>query len=221
MASGEHIVIRETDTGTGIPAALLERIFEPFFTTKEVGRGTGLGLSTCHGIVKQAGGTLSVQSEVQVGTTFIVHLPRVRAASDTASILPPRAVNGGHETVLVVEDDEQVRTVLVRVLTSLGYRALEAGSGRGALELLAQHRSTVDLVLTDVVLPELGGIAVVEALLRDRPATRYLFMSGYTDTMLSQQAPLPQGAVLLHKPVTPDTLATRVRAALDAPRWTE
>jgi signal transduction histidine kinase len=217
VAPGEHVIISVRDTGTGIAPELLERIFEPFFTTKEAGRGTGLGLSTCHGIVTQAGGVLSVSSEVGVGTTFRIYLPRERAASEHAAIRADTMARGAGETVLVIEDDEQVRAVIVRVLVGLGYRALEAGSGRSALELLSRHTPAVDLVLTDVVMPELGGIAVVEALRRESPSTRVLFMSGYSETAALQHPELHQGAPLLHKPLTPELLARQVRAVLDAP----
>jgi signal transduction histidine kinase len=214
---GEHVVIFVTDTGTGMSLQLLERIFEPFFTTKPVGKGTGLGLSTCHGIVVQAGGTLGVRSEVGLGTTFCIYLPRVRAAAERPSTPPAlEAVRGGDETVLIVEDDEQVRAVLGRILLSYGYRTLEAASGRHALELLAHTGKGVDLVLSDVVMPGLGGFEVAQILRRQRPGTRFLFLSGYNDAAIHDHELLLAGAAFMHKPVTPDALARRVRDALDA-----
>jgi two-component system, cell cycle sensor histidine kinase and response regulator CckA len=157
-----------------------------------------------------------VRSEVGVGTTFCLYLPRARALSERASLPPVESVRGGRETVLVVEDDDQVRAVLVRILIGLGYKALEAASGRHALEIVRRVGLSIDLVLTDVVMPEVGGIAVVEALRREQPATRFLFMSGYSEAALRHHPALLDAALMLHKPITPDLLARRVRAALDS-----
>jgi signal transduction histidine kinase len=212
---GEHVVIFVSDTGHGIPPEHRERIFEPFFTTKGVGRGTGLGLSTCLGIVTRAGGALGVRSEVGVGTTICVYLPRVKEQSEAASIPPSDGLRGGRETVLVVEDDDQVRAVVARVLIGLGYRVLEASSGRRALDLLATGVA-VDLVLSDMVMPELGGVALVQELRELKQPSRVLLMSGYTDVAhQSHTGPFDR---IMPKPITPDQLARRVRAVLDEER---
>lgn len=213
---GEHVAILVSDTGGGIAPDVLERIFEPFFTTKKVGRGTGLGLSTCHGIVAQAGGVLSVRSRVGEGTTFSVHLPRVHEAVDRRSIAPTSDMRGGRESVLVVEDDDQVRAVIVRTLINLGYEALEASSGRQALDVLARPAQPIDLVLTDVVMPEFGGLELAERLQRERPEVRVLLMSAHEEAPVWAGAALAQHSRILLKPVTPDSLATKVRAALDS-----
>ena len=212
---GEHVVIFVSDTGHGIPHEHRDRIFEPFFTTKGVGRGTGLGLSTCLGIVTRAGGALRVQSEVGVGTTICVYLPRVKARSDAASVPPLDGIRGGRETVLVVEDDDQVRAVVARVLIGLGYRVLEASSGRRALDVLATGVS-VDLVLSDLVMPELGGVALVHELQQLKQTSRVLLMSGYADVAHHNHAsPFDR---VMPKPITSDQLARRVRAVLDEER---
>jgi two-component system, cell cycle sensor histidine kinase and response regulator CckA len=213
---GECVVILVSDTGAGIAPDVLDRIFEPFFTTKGVGRGTGLGLSTCHGIVAQAGGALSVRSLLGAGTTFSVHLPRVYEAVDRHSIPPAENVRGGRELVLVVEDDDQVRAVIVRTLLGLGYETLEASSGRQALDVLARPAKPIDLVLTDVVMPELGGLELADRLRRERPEVRVLLMSAHEDAALRAGTALPQHSRILLKPVTSDSLATKVRAALDS-----
>jgi two-component system cell cycle sensor histidine kinase/response regulator CckA len=218
LPPGEHVVIFVSDTGTGIPAAILERIFEPFFTTKELGRGTGLGLSTCHGVVSQAGGIISVRSELGTGTTFCIYLPREIAARDRTSLPVADSVRGGRETVLVVEDDDQVRAVVTRILLGFGYQVLEASSGRRAIEIVRGAAMEIDLVLTDVVMPDLGVVDVVETLRNERPRTRVLFMSGYNRGMFHQHPLLKSGAKLLQKPITPDTLARKVRQVLDGPR---
>ncbi|HVZ33750.1 MAG TPA: response regulator, partial [Polyangiaceae bacterium] len=172
----------------------------------------------CHGIVVQAGGVLSVRSRPGAGTTFCVYLPRAYDAADQRSIPPTESVRGGSESVLVVEDDDQVRAVIVRTLLGLGYQTLEASSGRQALDVLASPPKAIDLVLTDVVIPELGGFELAETLHRERPGMPVLLMSAYEDASLRRRASLPQHSAIIHKPVTSHSLATRVRAALDSGR---
>jgi CheY-like chemotaxis protein len=216
VPAGEHVVMFVSDTGTGIPPEVREHMFEPFFTTKEIGRGTGLGLSTCHGVVIQAGGALGVRSELGAGTTFCIYLPRELAARDRTSMPAAESVRGGRETVLVVEDDDQVRTVVMRILLGLGYQVLEAPGGRRAIEILRSVGREIDLVLTDLVMPDLGGLDVVEAVRNERPETRVLFMSGYSKNVSHQHPLLKNKARFLQKPITPNTLARKVRQVLDA-----
>jgi CheY-like chemotaxis protein len=194
------------------------RIFEPFFTTKRVGEGTGLGLSTVYGIVRQSGGHIVVESEPTHGSRFTIYLPAVAEAVD-----PPRLdsvlTEGplGSETLLLVEDDAMVRMLAVEALRLKGYRVLEASDGREALLTAQQQRSTIDLVITDVVMPRMTGRELAERLTSSNPQIRVLFMSGYPGSLVDQHGLLERGFDLLEKPFTPGTLITRVRQALDRP----
>jgi CheY-like chemotaxis protein len=192
------------------------RVFEPFFTTKEKGKGTGLGLSTVFGIVKKRGGHVWLYSEPGKGTTFRVYLPRTGASSDRISSIPP-SIGGvkGSETILLVEDDEQVRGVACSILRRQGYRVLEASNGGEALMACEQHPSPIHLLLTDVVLPRMSGRQLADRLLALRPEMKLLFMSGYTDEAIHQGAVLDSGATCLQKPLTPDMLSRTVREVLD------
>jgi two-component system cell cycle sensor histidine kinase/response regulator CckA len=214
---GPHVMLAVSDTGVGMDRDTLGRIFEPFFTTKETGRGTGLGLSTVFGIVKQSGGSLWVYSEPGQGSTFKIYLPVVEGVADAPR--PPLVAGDlhGHETVLLVEDEEQVRTLASHLLRRLGYHVLEASRAAQALALAADHDGEIDLLLTDVIMPEMGGRELAEKLLVERPETRVLFMSGYTDDAIVHHGVLDEGMEFLQKPLTPDTLARRVREVLTAP----
>jgi two-component system, cell cycle sensor histidine kinase and response regulator CckA len=212
---GEYAVLSVGDSGAGIPAELRQRIFEPFFTTKAPDKGTGLGLSTCYGIVKQARGFIWVYSEAGRGTTFKVYVPRtldpaVVRHNTTGQI----ARVGGHETLLVVEDDPQVRRVAVETLTRHGYRVISASHGLEALRIVRESRIPLDLLLTDVVMPKMGGPELVERMRQQFPGLRVLFMSGYADPTgaLSQQ---PEITALMEKPFSRSRLLERVRAVLD------
>ena len=212
---GDYVVVAVSDSGTGMDAATQARIFEPFFTTKEVGRGTGLGLSTCYGIVKQAEGFIWVYSEVGQGTTFRVYLPRALGPADT--VLPksePIDVRGS-EIIMVVEDNDQVRLLATRALSRLGYSVIEATNGFEALQRLESVDWKIDLLLTDVVMPILGGRQLVERLRARRPSIRVLYMSGYAPSAITHQGILNAGAPMLQKPFTPDALARKVRQVLD------
>jgi PAS domain S-box-containing protein len=216
---GRYSLLTVQDTGTGMTPAVREQIFEPFFTTKEPGKGTGLGLSTVYGIVKQSGGNICVESEEGQGTTFRVYLPRLD--SDEAAPEPELESPDGDadcedctETVLVVEDDTAVRTLTCKVLERHGYRVLSAANGADALRLAAVYPEPINLVITDVVMPELGGTELAERLRRTRPEVVVLFMSGYTEDELVRRGVADGRMLLLEKPFSPATLNRRVREAL-------
>jgi CheY-like chemotaxis protein len=192
------------------------QIFEPFFTTKEEGKGTGLGLATVYGIVKQSGGYIWVYSEPQRGTTFKVYFPRVdEPAEALRPTLPTADAPRGHETILVVEDAEALREVIRESLEERGYTVLLAADGQQALAYAREQRGPIDLVLTDVVMPGLGGGELAKLLTELRPAIRVLHMSGYTNGVISQHGVLAEGVVLLEKPFTSVRLAGAVREVLD------
>jgi CheY-like chemotaxis protein len=192
------------------------RIFEPFFTTKELGKGTGLGLPTVYGIMKQAGGDIVVSSELGRGTEFRLYFPHAEAVeASVVADIPVTTEMQGNETILVVEDEEALRRLARRILESRGYTVLDAANGRDAIDVMAQHGSAVDLVLSDVVMPVMGGRELVERLLPVYPFLRVLFMSGYTEDMMLRHRIAELGIRVLEKPFTPDSLASAVRAALD------
>jgi PAS domain S-box-containing protein len=211
--AGEWVRIQVRDTGSGMSPEVMAHLFEPFFTTKERGRGTGLGLATVHGIVAQSGGHIHVESEEGRGTTFGICFPRSRKGEETRPASRPPSTVRGDETVLVVEDDPRVRAVTVRALEEKGYRVLPAASGQEALSL-ARGRS-VDLVVTDVVMPGMSGREVVDELRRATPGLRALFVSGYTQDAIARRGVLDSGVDFLPKPFTPAMLVARVRATLD------
>jgi two-component system cell cycle sensor histidine kinase/response regulator CckA len=212
--AGHYVMLAVSDTGVGMDAETQARIFEPFFTTKEVGKGTGLGLATVYGIVKQSGGFIWVYSEPGHGTTFKVYLPRVdEPVSPAAAAAPPAA--GGAETVLVVEDVAAVRTVAREMLERRGYTVLEAPDGESALRLAGKHRGEIHLLLTDVVMPGGSGRALADRLLALRPGMKVLYMSGYTDDAVVRHGILEAGIAYLQKPFAPDSLTRKVRAVLD------
>jgi PAS domain S-box-containing protein len=213
-APGRTILLAVSDTGSGMDAATVARVFEPFFTTKEQGHGTGLGLATVYGIVKQSGGHIWAYSEPGVGTTLKVYLPCVDAAADVPAVVA--ATSGaltGHETVLVVEDEEALRDLIQLVLERLGYRVLVAATPAAAFKA-AEAQPDLHLLLTDIVLPKMNGREIAERLRQARPALRVLFMSGYADNAAAVAGRLPDRAPFLQKPFTPNQLATKVRAAL-------
>ncbi|MCC6749084.1 MAG: response regulator [Deltaproteobacteria bacterium] len=215
-ALGPHVLLAVSDTGIGMDAATQTRIFEPFFTTKPKGKGTGLGLATVFGIVKQAGGSVGVYSEPGRGTTFKVYLPCTEEEPTTAASLPDLFSTGGSETILVVEDDAQVRAVTREVLLRGGYRLLEAATPEAALAAARAHAGEIDLLLSDVVLPQMNGRELAELLLLERPRTKVIYMSGFTADAISGHDLLRTDAVLLQKPASPELLLRRVREALDA-----
>jgi signal transduction histidine kinase/DNA-binding response OmpR family regulator len=213
---GPYIAITLSDSGCGIDEATKERIFEPFFTTKPEGKGTGLGLSTVYGIVKQSGGNVTVYSEPGKGTTFRVYLPRIDQEADRIVETPPHEMSvAGTETILLVEDDDGVRNLSNRILSQRGYTVLESRTGDGAVRISECYEHEIHLLLTDIVVPGLGGPEVAETLQRQRPNIRVMFMSGYTGTAALFQGPVGRKAVFVQKPFTPETLCKQVRRALD------
>ena len=210
---GPYVMLAVTDTGVGMTAATQARIFEPFFTTKETGKGTGLGLATVYGIVKQSGGYIWVSSEVGRGSRFTVCLPRVNDEADVVRVPTASASLHGSEHVLVVEDQEPVREVARRTLERLGYTVLIASTPQEALDI-AGSSAPIDLVISDMVLPKMSGIALTRQLLARRPTLRVLFMSGYTEESLVQPDALGPGTPFLQKPFSPEDLARRVREVL-------
>ncbi len=216
--AGEHVLLTITDTGCGIREDVRAKIFEPFFTTKEVGKGTGLGLATVHGIIQQSGGHVLVSSKVGVGTTFQVYLPRTeqmaeKAISPSALRVPAR----GTETILLAEDEVGLRTLTHTILVSCGYKVLDAADGNEAVRAAARHHGPIHLLITDVVMPGLSGRAVAEKLAEPRREMRVLFMSGYTDDAVIRHGVLRNGVNFLQKPFSPFGLAAKVREVLDAP----
>jgi PAS domain S-box-containing protein len=211
--TGEHVVLSVSDTGSGIPSGVLPRVFEPFFTTKT--HGTGLGLSTVYGVVRQACGHVAVESEVGRGTEFRVYLPRSDGSPAPDSSAVRSASPPGRETVLLVEDDEAVRSLVRAVLEVRGYTVLAASDGREAVALGRSFAGRIDLVVTDVVMPELGGREAAEELTRMRPELKVLFVSGYTDDAVVRHGVREAEVAFLQKPFTPAALAARVREVLD------
>jgi nitrogen-specific signal transduction histidine kinase/CheY-like chemotaxis protein len=220
MEPGSYVMLSVSDTGTGMDAKTKGRIFEPFFTTKEKGKGTGLGLATVYGIVKQSGGFIWASSEPGHGTSFEIYLPRVdEKAGVAAGYGAPQAREGvgGTETVLLVEDEEGVRRLAREVLEAHGYTVLEASGWQSALGLADSHGGPIHLLLTDVVMPEMGGPEVASRLSALRPAIKVLYMSGYTNYAVFHRGLLDAGIAFLQKPFSPDELARRVRELLDEP----
>jgi two-component system, cell cycle sensor histidine kinase and response regulator CckA len=215
---GPHVALAVADTGVGMDDRTRARLFEPFFTTKELGRGTGLGLATVYGIVRQSGGHIRVHTRLHEGSTFTVYLPLAEGPSDAEDDGTGLAeAPGGAGTVLVVEDEEAVRTLACRVLRAKGYRVLEAASADIALAILGGSREPIDLLLTDVVMPGMSGPALAQRLIAKHPSLRVLYMSGYAEEAIERQGSLPAGGDLLEKPFTADQLARHVRASIAGP----
>ena len=225
-AAGEHddvpnggwVCLAVSDTGIGMNSDVQTHLFEPFFTTKERGRGTGLGLATVYGIVTQSGGTIRVDSEPGRGTTFRIYLPRARGViPEGATAAPVAGVPGGRETILLVEDEELVRNLQQRVLERRGYRVLTARHAQEAQAHIATEGDSVDLLVTDVVLPGINGRQLADRLSAAYPALKVLFVSGYAEDAIVNAGVLDPEINFLSKPFSPDALAREVRRILDQP----
>ena len=217
VVPGVYAMLAVSDTGRGMNPEVQARIFEPFFTTKEVGKGSGLGLSTVYGIVRQHEGCITVESELGRGSTFRVYLSRVAdEAEASVPVATPTKTPRGVETLLVVEDEAEVRALVRDALAMTGYKVLEAADGRAALRIAEEEAGDIHLLVTDVVMPGLNGAQVADRIKASHPETRVLYMSGYTDDRIGHHGVLTPGTILLSKPFTPDALARKVREALDA-----
>jgi two-component system cell cycle sensor histidine kinase/response regulator CckA len=213
---GRYVMLAVGDTGQGMSGEIKRKIFEPFFTTKPKGIGTGLGLATTYGVVKQSGGFIDVNSEVGKGTTFKIYLLRVEGIAERPreSGLPAELPEGS-ETVLLVEDDELVRKQGAQILEHLGYRVTQAGNGDEAIALAMEHGERIDLLMTDVVMPGMHGRELANRMTRIHPEARVLFTSGYTDDVIVHHGVLDEGVSFIGKPYSPSILAKKVREVLD------
>ncbi|MEO8193454.1 MAG: ATP-binding protein [Gemmatimonadales bacterium] len=216
MTAGSYVMLAVSDTGPGMPKEVRDKLFEPFFTTKERGKGTGLGLSSIYGIVKQSEGHIWVYSEPGHGTTFKVYLPCIDAPACAVSEIPESTAPRGGETILLVEDDDVVRGVAGRILRREGYTVVEAENGKVALALYSAAGFVTDLIVTDIVMPVMGGSELAHRIREVRPEARILFTSGYTEDRGTRQNLLFPGTTFLEKPFTPDALAQKTRELLDA-----
>jgi CheY-like chemotaxis protein len=216
LKPGRYVSLTVTDTGTGMTAETKRRLFEPFFTTKPSGEGTGLGLSMVYGIVKQHGGDVSFYSEPGLGSTFKIYWPATDQPIESAARPEgPRAPNHGTETVLLVEDDEKVRKLVRQMLLLQGYKVLETGQSSDAVGVASKHDGPIDLLLTDVVMPQMSGQQLAEQVVALRPGIKVVFMSGHPGSMASERGMFDPAAFLLQKPFTMDTLGQILRHALD------
>ncbi|MBC7932299.1 MAG: PAS domain S-box protein [Rubrivivax sp.] len=215
---GPHVLLTVSDTGHGMDEGTRARIFEPFFTTKDVGKGTGLGLSTVYGIISQSGGFVTVESEPERGAAFKIYLPRVEeeAREAHADAAAEEGLPRGTETILLAEDEEVVRTMTKNILEECGYTVLAAADGKFALDVAASHGGEIDLLLTDVVMPQMSGRRLAEHMKTTHPGTRVLYMSGYTDDAILRHGVIEETAAFMEKPYSPDALARKVREVLDA-----
>jgi CheY-like chemotaxis protein len=214
VTPGPYVTLTVTDTGSGMTPEVLARLFEPFFTTKGVGKGSGLGLATVHGIVTQSGGSVNVVSELGIGTSFTVYLPKTKPDTLAAPVSVARPPQMGTETVLVVEDEAALRELAKRLLERQGYRVLLAANAHEALRAF-EGSALIDVLLTDVVMPGISGPDLTRQLAGRWPALKVIYMSGYTDEAIVQHGVLKAGIAFLHKPFTSDTLGRKIREVLD------
>jgi CheY-like chemotaxis protein len=219
VAAGPYAMLVVSDSGQGMSKSVQEHVFEPFFTTKEIGKGTGLGLATVFGIVKQSGGHIALYSEPGQGTTFKVYFPRTEESPDREVHSPLHPMDLlGTETILLVEDEDAVRQFVCKALTRQGYTVLVASNGEQASAIAEQHRGPIHLLLTDVVMPNMSGRLLADRLLPRHPGTRVIYMSGYTEDTIVRQGVLGDGADFLSKPLTLAAMLRKVRDVLDRPK---
>jgi len=212
---GPYAMLKVTDTGCGMDADLQSHIFEPFFTTKEKGKGTGLGLATAYGVIKQSGGYIWVDSEVGKGTTFRIYLPEANGVTEPVPEVKAAAkVAPERRTILVVEDERSLRKLTRKTLGDAGHKVFEAGDAAEALEISRKTTDTIDLLLTDVIMPGMSGKKLADVLVVERPGIGVLYMSGYTDGEIATHGILEQGTTILRKPFTRDELMRQVENAL-------
>ena len=211
---GPYIGLYVTDNGKGMGSEVMEKIFDPFYTTKEKGTGTGLGLSTVYGIVKQHKGEIFVYSELESGTTFKIYFPQIKIAAEKTTRKVFSAMEKGVETILVADDEPSIRKLVRDTLEPLGYKIIEASDGEDALEQFRQSKVTIDMLLTDVVMPKMSGKKLVEALLAEKPGFKVLYMSGYTDNVIAHQGVLDENIEFINKPLIPSLLTKKIREVL-------
>jgi len=216
VAPGPYVLLAVTDNGCGMNSETLTQIFEPFFTTKEPGKGTGLGLATVYGIVKQSRGHVTVYSEVGVGTTFKIYLPAIDKPALAPQSQPAAQLSAGHGTVLLVEDEAPLRALAAEALKRLGYHVLQAGNGLEALVPADQHPGDIHIVVTDIVMPRMGGPEFVEKLRRKRTGFSVVFMSGYTEAAVLENANIGKDSILLNKPFSTETIVQKMREVQEA-----
>jgi len=212
---GMYALISVTDTGEGMDENIREKIFEPFFTTKEVGKGTGLGLSMVYGIIKQHNGYINVYSELGKGTTFKIYLPLTTAEVEETKPTEPTITIGGTETILLAEDDADVRTFTKSVLEEFGYTVIEAGNGEDAVKRFIENKDKVQLLLLDVIMPKKNGKEVYEEIRKTRPEIKALFMSGYATNIIQKKGILEKGLNFILKPISPTKLLRTIREVLE------
>jgi CheY-like chemotaxis protein len=222
VVPGFYTLLAVSDTGCGMDSETQAHLFEPFYTTKDPGKGTGLGLSMVYGIVKQSGGSIWVYSEPNQGSTFKIYLPSLQKTREAnATQEPPEKLANGSETVLVVEDESAVRSFTRMVLQRSGYQVIEASNGEEVLSLSREHPGEIQLLVTDMVMPGMGGRQVAEALEQQRPGVRVLYLSGYIENAVSQRGALGSALPFLQKPFTMEALLRKVRQVLDQPAKSE
>ena len=219
LVAGQYVRIAVSDTGTGMPKDILERVFEPFFTTKVAGQGTGLGLSQVYGFVKQSNGHIQIDSEPGEGTIVKIYLPRLLREIGEDRVPEKEVPPDSAQTILLVEDDHDVRAYVVEILRELHYRVLEAHDAESAVTIVDRNDVKVDLLLTDVVLPGMNGRQLAEALKVRQPGIKVLFMSGYSRDTIVHEGRLDPGVELMQKPLTQDVLEEKIRAILDSALW--
>jgi CheY-like chemotaxis protein len=218
LKPGNYVLLQVSDTGAGMTPDILERIFEPFFTTKGKGKGTGLGLPSVFGIVRQFGGEIICYSEAGKGTTFKIYLPQ--SMETVAEEAPPTTVNdlpGGSETIFIVDDEIHIVSMLNQILSKIGYKVLSATNSSMAIERCKEYQGAIDVVLSDIIMPDMNGVELVSILREDRPQLKAVFMSGYTNNMAVESAGMDTNTVFLQKPFTFEDLARKIRDSLNKP----